>query len=170
MARVSPLGAVTRGVVAGLVGTAAMTAHQEIRARIREARHPAGERTGEEPVDPWQSAPAPAQVARRVLEGVFQRQVPPEEISTLTNAMHWTYGAGWGAVYGLLRSSIGGSSAAFGPAFGFTVWAMSYVELVPMGLYEPPWDYAVTSIANDIGYHLTYGTATAMAYAVLDAD
>ena len=47
---------------------------------------------------------------------------------------------------------------------------MSYVELVPMGLYEPPWKYPAKSLAKDLSYHLVYGVALAGAYKLLDTD
>lgn len=55
-----------------------------------------------------------------------------------------------------------------GPLFGAGVWASSYLQLVPMGLYEPPWRYSPTLLANDLGYHLTYGVAGASAYAIIE--
>jgi hypothetical protein len=37
-----------------------------------------------------------------------------------------------------------------------------------MGLYRPPWAYSPAKLANDVGYHLTYGLGVASAYAALD--
>jgi hypothetical protein len=51
--------------------------------------------------------------------------------------------------------------------FGTGVWAASYLELVPMGLYEPPWEYPATTLAKDLSYHLVYGVGTAAAYDAL---
>jgi hypothetical protein len=145
----------TKGILAGLGGTAAMTVHQRLRQ---------GASSGGEPS--WDDAPAPAEVARRLIEGLFQVKVPAERIPLLTNGMHWAYGTGWGVVYALLADQAEEQAWA-GPAFGLLVWAMSYVELVPMGIYEPPWAYDPAQLADDVGYHLTYGTATALAHRVL---
>ncbi len=98
----TPLGAVGRGLLAGLAGTAAMTAWQELARRLQKSsEQPSSERShGEEQKqDPWQRAPAPAKVAKRLLEGVFRRQVPPEKIGLLTNVTHWSYSTACGAVY-----------------------------------------------------------------------
>jgi len=46
---------------------------------------------------------------------------------------------------------------------------MSYVQLVPMGLYEPPWKYSPKDIATEIGYHLAYGLGVASTFRFLDA-
>jgi hypothetical protein len=145
----------TRGILAGVAGTAAMTVHQRIRQ---------GGSSGGEPS--WDEAPAPAEVARRVIEGLFRVSVPAERIPLLTNAMHWLYGTGWGLVYALAAEDTE-EELWVGPLFGLFVWAMSYVQLVPMGLYEPPWKYEPSELADDVGYHLTYGTATVLAHRVL---
>ncbi len=39
--------------------------------------------------------------------------------------------------------------------------------MVPMGIYEPPWKYSAPVLTLDLSYHLVYGGATALAFAVL---
>lgn len=65
------------------------------------------------------------------------------------------------------RRGAGGPAARRGAAFGEFVWAMSYVELVPMGLYEPPWRYPPKELAFDLSYHLVYGAGTGLAHRVV---
>jgi hypothetical protein len=164
--QITPIGAVACGIAAGVVGTACMTAVQEVMARRRRAHAPV--RTapdGRE--DPWKKAPAPAQLARRVIEGATQREVPVERISLLTNAVHWGYGTALGGLYGLVEGSLRPQPAVHGPIFGLGVWAWSYATLVPLGLYEPPWHYKPSSIAKDVSYHLAYGSGVAAGYALL---
>ena len=161
----TPFRAVARGVVAGVVGTACMTAVQEVFARRRRAR--ASTTAQGERGDPWETAPAPALLAKRVIEGVTQRQVPVERISLLTNATHWGYGTALGSLYGLVEGTVRPRPAVHGPLFGLGVWAWSYATLVPLGLYEPPWRYKAWSIAKDVSYHLAYGSGVAAGYALL---
>src|SRR4051812_13309383 len=159
-AQPSPLGAVARGVVAGVAGTAAMTAWQEVAQRLRSAG--GDDARGEDdgagpPPDPWEQASVPAKVGRRLLEGVLRRPVPPRRIGLLTNVLHRGYGTGGGAVGGRgggtvrprrrLRAGLG---------LGGFVWAMSSAELVPRGLYAPPWTYPPLELALDLSYHLAY--------------
>lgn len=144
-----------------------MTAHQELVAKLRSSGSSGSPDTGEEQ-DPWESAPAPAKVGKLVLEGVFRKQVSPDRIGLLTNAMHWGYGTLWGGAYGLLQGTVRGKPQLMGPLFGSGVWVSSYLQLVPMGLYQPPWRYSATMLANDLGYHLTYGVAVASSYASID--
>lgn len=44
------------------------------------------------------------------------------------------------------------------------VWVMAYIELVPVGLDEPPWRYPAEELVIDLSYHLVYGAATATGY------
>ncbi len=160
-----PLAAVGRGLLAGVVGTAAMTGWQELSMKIRSDDDDGGG-GGEEPDDPWEQASAPAQVGRRIIEGVFHRDASPELIPLLTQGMHWAYGTGWGAVYGVVAGSAGHRRPLrHGITFGAGVWAMSYLQLVPMGLYQPPWRYPPEELAMDLSYHLVYGVGTGLSFA-----
>jgi hypothetical protein len=159
----SVLAVAARGLAAGLVGTACMTALQEVMARRRRlARVAAGEPMGD--TDPWEHAPAPAKLARLVIERAFHREVPPERIPFFTNAVHWGFGAQMGVGYALLQTFAGGKPALRGPLFGLGVWAQSYATLVPLGLYRWPWNYRPGAIAKDVSYHLLYGSGVAAGY------
>jgi hypothetical protein len=163
----TPLGAFGRGVGAGIAGTAVMTAWQELSAKLQEPEESPGKEE-EQPQDPWEQASAPAKVARRMIEGVFQRDVPAEWIPALTHGTHWGYGTAWGAAFGLIQGTRRENPVRAGVAFGTAVWAMSYVQLVPMGLYQPPWKYPPKQLAMDLSYHLAYGAGLGAAYAALD--
>lgn len=164
----TPLGAIGRGLLAGAIGTAAMTGWQTLTAKLQSGDGSEGSSAeGQEEADPWEEASAPAKVAKRVLEGVFGREVGPEKIGSLTEVMHWGYGTGWGAAYGVLAGTAGRSTLRGGLLFGTGVWASSYAELVPMGLYEPPWKYPPKTVALDLSYHLVYGAGVAAAYRLL---
>jgi hypothetical protein len=138
-----------------------MTGYQLLVARLRGG----GGDEGGEPS--WDDAPAPAQVARRVIEGVLGREVPASRIGLLTNATHWLYGTTWGGAYGLARDSLPPPWPALGALFGLGVWTTSYLTLVPMGIYRPPWRYPPAEVGLDVSYHLVYGTAVAGAYRVV---
>ena len=67
----TPLGALARGLVAGAIGTAVMTVHQEIVSKLSTNGGSGENGSGSDAQgDPWESAPAPAQVARRYGVGV----------------------------------------------------------------------------------------------------
>jgi len=158
----TPLGAVVRGAIAGVVGTALMTGWQTLAAKLQHSSEPGADTAT--PPDPWEQASAPAKVAKRIGEGVFERDVPASLIPLLSNAMHWAYGTGWGPVYAIATSGHSTTTARRGLAFGVAVWAMSYAQLVPMGLYDPPWKYPPQELALDLSYHLVYGLGVAATF------
>jgi hypothetical protein len=161
------IGLGTRGVAAGLVGTAFMTAWQEVVAHFRRHSMPKV-MLQEEDADPWAKAPAPAQVGRLFVKRLLKRDVPPARIPLFTNAVHWIFGTTMGGAYGLLHGMLRRRGALDGPAFGLGVWAQSYATLVPLGLYKPPWHYPAKTIAKDISYHLVYGAGTAAGYKLVE--
>jgi len=54
----------------------------------------------------WDEAPAPGQIGKRVLEAVFQRQIPGDRAALVSNVMHWSYGLFWGAQYGIVAVAL----------------------------------------------------------------
>lgn len=164
---ITPLGALGRGFLAGVLGTGAMTGWQMLSAKVQSSGEESPQTESDPPADPWEQASAPAKLAKRVGEGVFDQDVSPDLIPLLTNAMHWGYGTSWGAVYGLVAGTLGRSRLRDGLLFGTAVWVMSYVQLVPMGLYEPPWKYPANELAMDLSYHLVYGAGVAGGYRIL---
>ena len=148
----SPLGAAVRGLVAGAIGTAVMTAGQTAYYKV----------TGAE------GSMTPAEVAKRIIEGVLHREVTDDQMQTLNNAMHWLYGTGWGVAYGIAAGDHPAPSALKGGlAFGTAVWAVSLVHLPAMKLSPPIWEMPPSSIAPDWGFHALYGLGAAAGYRML---
>jgi hypothetical protein len=151
-----------RGVLAGVAGTAVMTAYQLAVAKAQ----------GKPLVTPvphrWADAPPPAQVAKKAADAIDQGQrFTRESVPLLTNAVHWLYGISWGAVYALAARE-DTDAIHGGLLFGSGVWAAAYAELVPLGVYEAPWKSSKEELALDWSYHAVYGLAVAGAYAALD--
>lgn len=142
----TPLRALGRGVAAGAIGTAVMTAAQTAYYKA----------TGAE------GSTVPADVAKRIIRGVLQREVSDEQTAKLNTAMHWLYGTGWGALYGLAARR-----PSHGIAFTAVVWGASLVELPAMKLAPPPWQMPAASIPPDLGFHAVYGIAVAQAHRAL---
>jgi len=165
--RVTPVGAVVRGLIAGAVGTAAMDAL--LFARYRRGGGQTGLEAWESSagVTTWEQAPAPAQVGRRLVEGLFRIELPPTRARVVNNVTHWAFGILNGALYGLIAESLHEPRIGYGLPFGAAVWASGYVILPAAKLYEPIWDYDVETLANDLSAHLVYGLGTATALRLL---
>ncbi|HZU46329.1 MAG TPA: hypothetical protein VFA16_03580 [Mycobacterium sp.] len=165
-ARMTPLGAVLRGALAGAVGTLAMDL-----LWYRRYRRSGGD-SGFVPwessagLDSWEDAPAPARFGKRLIETVFDSELPPTRARLVNNVMHWATGVGWGAALGLVGGSVP-IRLWQGPAFGTGVWLQSYAVLVPAKLYKPMWEYDVQTLAKDLSAHLVYGSTTVGAFRLL---
>ena len=96
-----------KGIGAGLIGTTGMTALQELSILVRKVRADGSGASEERSEDPWSHAPAPAQVAKRMLETVFHREVHADRIKLLTNLTHWGYGTGLGVAYAVVGRRLG---------------------------------------------------------------
>ena len=160
----TPLWAIVRGALAGAAGTAAMDLllFSRYRRGGGEDSFRDWEFSGE--VTSWDQAPAPAQVGRRLVEGLFQRPLPAHRAALVNNVTHWGYGSFGGAQYGILAGSLRTARIAYGLPFGVGVWAAGYVVLPAAGLYQPIWKYDSITLAKDLGAHLIYGLCTAAAF------
>lgn len=158
------LGSVVRGAAAGAVGTAAMDALLFRRYRHGGGHSSFGSWEFSVGLSDWDEAPAPAQVGRRIVEGLSGRPVPPERAALFNNVTHWAYGIAGGAQYGLAARFLGGPRVPLGIPFGASVWAAGYVVLPLMKLYEPIWRYDRKTLAADLSAHLVYGLSTSSAF------
>lgn len=163
----TPLGAIIRGLAAGAIGTATMDAFLFARYRLNGGESSAADWESSAGVTNWEEAPAPAHVGKRLVEGLFQIELPPTRARLVNNAMHWAYGIFNGAQYGIVSSSLPRTRVRYGLAFGATVWAGDYVILPAAKLYEPIWEYDRKTLTNDLSAHLVYGLATATALRLL---
>jgi hypothetical protein len=137
-----------RGLVAGAIGTAAMTVSStlEAKARGREA------------------STAPADAAMKVL-GIdgFCDEAAKSRFSTV---VHWAYGTSWGLPRALLERA-GLRPAAATAAHGTALWGSEQVMLPALAVAPPLWKWGATEVAIDAGHHLVYTVATAIAYEAL---
>lgn len=136
--RPAAFGSVLRGAFAGLAGTAAMDVSQYLRHRAcgGSDRLIAFEFRG---VRGWETAPAPAQVARRIVEGFLRTRLPDDAANLANNVMHRGYGVSWGAGLGLPDGSGPPARLWWGPPFGTADFLAGYVVPPFTGLYRPIW-------------------------------
>jgi len=162
----TPLAAVAAGLLAGAVGTVGLDAVQYLKYRRGGgAKSPLAWEFA--PVDNWESAPDPGQVARRVIEGFTQRKLPDRWAWPVSTAAHWAYGSAAGTAYGVLAGSQPAPHPWYGLPFGAAVFAGDYIALPVAGLYQPIWKYDAKTLAWDLGGHLAYGTGTATTFWLL---
>lgn len=165
--RLTPVGAIVGGLGAGAVGTAAMDALLFARYRRGGGTGTAEEWELSEGLSSWDDAPAPALVGKRLVEGLFDIELPSTRAPLVNNVTHWAFGMLSGVQYGIVAGSLRKPRILYGLPFGATVWATGYVILPAAKLYQPIWKYDPKTLANDLSAHLVYGLATAAALRVL---
>lgn len=138
-----------KGLVAGFVGTAAMTVSSTLEARIR-GRAPSS---------------APARATAKVL-GIKEFDGPIAE-ARFNDISHWGYGTGWGIVRGLL-SAVGLSPKAATAAHGAAVWGSAQAILPALEIAPPFVFWGKKEVAIDLWHHAVYAAATGAAYRLLD--
>jgi hypothetical protein len=163
---ITPLAAVAAGVLAGAAGTVCMDAVRYL--RYRKAGGTDSPLAWEfPPVENWEQAPDPGKVAKRVIEGFTQRELPGRWAWLTSTVMHWGYGSAAGACYGILVGSLRRRNPLYGLPFGAAVWLTGYLVLPEGGLYKPIWEYDAKTLADDLSAHLAYGTGTGAAFWLL---
>jgi hypothetical protein len=99
------LGAIVKGAVSGIVGTAVLTVAMEQVPKLLgqvglepprrgESTGAGGGRKSEQPVE---------KLAGKVAEDVFDTHLSRKERKVGGQIIHWAYGAGWGALHGIVQ-------------------------------------------------------------------
>jgi hypothetical protein len=165
-ARLTPVGAVLRGLLAGAVGTVVMDLVLYRRYRSGGGQHDFFKWEFASVKD-WDKAPAPAIVGNRIVEGFTSEPLPPDRAGFVNNVMHWGYGMGWAAAFAMVAGSLRRPFVALGAPFGATVWSSSYILLPIAKLYKPIWEYDARTLWKDLSAHLAFGLGTSTAFALL---
>lgn len=118
-------------------------------------------------LDSWSDAPAPAKVGKLLVEGVSRLELSPQYARPLNNLVHWGFGLLAGAQYGALVGVLRSAKLGYGLPFGAGVWAVGYIVLPVIGVYEPIWKYDFETLRKDLSAHLVFGVATAGTFQVL---
>lgn len=136
-----------KGALAGLIGTAAMTAAQLAEMRV----------TGREP------SLVPGHVASKLL------RLNPEDdegLSRISLKMHWAHGMTMGTVRSLLgRAGLRGPGAA--AAHFALMWSGDVMLYKSLGIAAWPWQWSLEELAPDVLHKGIYAAVTSVAYEAL---
>jgi hypothetical protein len=140
---------VGKGLVAGFIGTAAMTLSSTVEAKLRGRR----------------ASSAPARATAKML-GIksFDDDIAAARFNDLS---HWGYGTGWGVVRGLLAAA-GVPPRAATAAHGAAIYGAAQVTLPALEIAPPVVFWAKEEIAIDAFHHAVYAAGTGIAYELLD--
>jgi hypothetical protein len=165
MAYQSPLSAIIKGAIAGAAGTYVMG---EAMARTPELLQRAGYRLPEAPPGPTGADSPTEEVAERLAEGLVQDEIDEDTKRAAGQVIHWTYGAAWGAAYGVLQSTFCLPTILGGGLFGAGVAYVGDTLLPAMRLQAPPELNPRAVNWLHMGTHLVYGVTTALAWRLLN--
>jgi hypothetical protein len=142
--------AIGDGLVAGFLGTAAMTVSSTIEARLRHRA----------------ASTAPARATAKAL-GIraFDSDLAQARFNDLS---HWGYGTGWGVVRGVLGAA-GVPPATATAAHGAAVWGSAAVTLPALDVAPPFVFWGRKEVAIDLFHHSVYALATGLAYELVSA-
>ncbi|MGZ4270143.1 MAG: hypothetical protein ACXVSX_13155 [Solirubrobacteraceae bacterium] len=137
--------AIGDGLVAGFLGTAAMTVSSTLEARLRHRA----------------ASTAPARATAKAL-GIadFEDDLARARFNDLS---HWGYGTGWGVVRGLLGAA-GLPPARATAAHGAAIWGSAAVTLPALEVAPPFIFWGRKEVAIDLLHHAVYAVATGVAY------
>jgi hypothetical protein len=148
MSATTPLAALTRGILAGAVGTVAMTASERLEMSL----------TGRE------ASTVPGQVGANLLPG--KDPGSKADVAQLNSATHWVHGISMGAVRGLLDVAGLHGPAASAAHFGL-VWGGDAALYRALGIADVPWRWEANELVTDMMHKGIYAAVTGVVYDAL---
>ena len=142
------LGALARGMVAGAVGSIAMTLSERLEMAV----------TGRE------ASQVPGEVGAHLLPG--KNPDAPSDVERLNSPVHWAHGISMGPVRGLLDAV--GMRGPIATAAHFALfWGGDAVLYRGLGVADVPWHWSADELASDLLHKGVYAVVTGAVYDVL---
>lgn len=139
------IGDMSRGAVAGTIGTAAMTVSEEAEMRV----------TGRD------ASMVPGVVASKLLP---LNPKGKKELARVSWGVHWAHGIAQGKIRGLL-GHLGVKGVAPGAAVHFGVmWTGDVLLYKALGVAPWPWEWTRAELATDVLHKGFYAVVTSVAY------
>lgn len=138
------------GMLAGLAGTAALTAVVQLERKAL-------------PIGQKNNASFQRKVVKKAehLFGIPGRFFGRSETAA-THASSFAYGTAMGSLYGWWASKVEASPWVTGPAYGLFLWGIGLAGWLPaFGIERVPWKKSPVQAAMPIIAHLVYGVAAA---------
>lgn len=141
---------IMRGMVAGLVGTVAMTLSEKLESAV----------SGRPP------STVPGQVGAHLVPGKDPARTA--DVHGLNAPVHWAHGVSMGAVRGLLDSA-GLSGPAATAAHFALLWGGDAALYKTLGIAKAPWEWSADELATDLLHKGVYAVVTGAVYDALSA-
>lgn len=162
----SPLSAIIKGTIAGAAATHAMG---QAMTRIPQLLERSGHALPPSPPGPTAPETPTGEVADRLVEGLAAQPPLSEEAKPVAaKAVHWSYGAGWGAAFGVVQASLKPPTMPMALLWGALVGAVSATAMPWMHLQLSPSERPAVLTGANFGYHLVYGAVMGVAWSILN--
>lgn len=154
-----------KGIVAGVVATAALVATREALWRMESEALRAHEMSLREGVEATGFQKPVHAVADKY--GIL---LDKEEEQRVAQALAWGAGVAAVTAYAFARDRWPATRAGHGLAFGLAAWAIEDETLMPLaGMARPPQDYPWQAHARGLGAHAAYGVAAETTLKAMDS-
>lgn len=163
----SPLEVTIKGAVAGLAGTAVLTQIMQRGPQFMEEKLGIALAGPDSPAETEAPGDPRAELADKVATGVFETNISQETKETASQAIHWGYGALWGAIFGIAHSSLKIPLLLHGTIFGGLVATVASTLVPAMGLAPSPKEQPKKMSAMQLVNHLIFGWVVALTFRVL---
>ena len=141
-------GALARGMIAGAVGTVALTLSERLEMAI----------TGRE------GSQVPGEVGAHLLPG--NDPDARSDVDRLNTPVHWAHGIAMGGLRGLL--DVGGVRGTAATAAHFALfWGSDAMLYRALGVADVPWRWSGDELASDVLHKGVYAVATGAVYEAL---
>ena len=145
------LGALARGMIAGAVGTVALTLSERLEMAI----------TGRE------GSQVPGEVGAHLLPG--KDPDAPSDVERLNTPVHWAHGIAMGGLRGLL--DVGGVRGTAATAAHFALfWGSDAMLYRALGVADVPWRWSGDELASDVLHKGVYAAVTGAVYDAMTED
>lgn len=161
----SPLSAIIKGALAGAAGTAVMGAFMEKAPALLGSM---GLEVPEGPPGPTAPDTPNEAVAERLAKGVAKQPLAKKDKAIAGEAVHWSYGAAWGAFFGVMQSTLRLPHLVHGTAFGVLVGIVADTVMPRLRLQNPPSRNPMEVNVMHMAAHLVFGWTTAIVWGILN--
>lgn len=159
----STLALIGKGALAGIAGTAALTAGMMLMPQILP-------QTG--PLDPERDQPQEPQ--EKLVESVMLAlwgTLPDDQTKMIAGqAAHWGYGATWGAIYALAQNQLQLSPNTHGLLLGALVSTTASTVVPALNLSPPPTREPLPQTLMMTGLQMLFGWVTAQTFDALSSE
>jgi hypothetical protein len=145
------------GMAGGLIAAWTMNRFQSALSRVEQAWEESAHRPKPQQASSGDEA-ATAKMARKLAQGLLQRDLTDDEMKIAEPLVHYGYGVLAGGVYGALAEITSLAKSGTGSVYATALWLGGDEIAVPkLGLSKPASSYPAKVHAASLAAHLVYG-------------